>query len=88
MGRSCIPSKGVPLKWLIGIFAATAAAAVAVFLGRKNPGGVWTQVTEVTSSFGKNVAPKSAHRSAHRSAHKSASAATPPADEIKGEAPQ
>ena len=77
-------SKGVPLKWLIGIFAAIAAAAVALFLGRKNPGGVWTQVTEATSSFGKNVAPKSAHKSAHKSAR----AATPAVDEIKGKAPQ
>ena len=96
-GGACIAStKGAPVKWLIGIFAAIAAAAVAVFLGRKNPAGVWTQVTEATSSFGKNPADKSAHKSAHKSghksadksAHKSASAATSAADETKGAAPQ
>jgi hypothetical protein len=76
------------LKWLIGIFAAITAAAVAIFLGRKNLGGVRTQVAEATSSFGRNTAHKSAHKSGHKSAHKSASAATPAADETKGAAPQ
>ena len=48
------------MKWLIAIFAAIAAGAVAKFLRRKNPGGVWTRSTETTSSFGKNVADKAA----------------------------
>lgn len=64
------------MKWLIAIFAAIAAAAVAKFLRRTNPGEVWTQATEATSSFAKNAADKAA------------SAATAAADEPKGPVPQ
>jgi hypothetical protein len=59
------------MKLLIAILAAI-AAAVGVFLWRKNPGGVWTQATDATSSFGKTAADKVA------------GAATAAADEVKG----
>jgi hypothetical protein len=65
-------TKGETVKFLIAALAAIAAAAVGVFLWRRNPGGVWTQATDATSSFGKTAADKVA------------STATAAADEIKG----
>jgi hypothetical protein len=62
------------MKWLIAVLAAVGAAAVGVFLWRKNPGGAWTQATDATSSFGKAAADKVA------------GAATAAADEVKGAA--
>jgi hypothetical protein len=46
------------MKLLIVILTAIAAAGAGVFLWRRNPGGVWTQATDATSSFGKTTADK------------------------------
>jgi hypothetical protein len=62
------------MKFLIAVLAAIAAAAVGVFLWRKNPKDVWTQASDTTSSFGKAAADKVA------------STATAAADTFKGAA--
>jgi hypothetical protein len=40
------------MKWLIAVAAAIGAAAVAVFLWRRNPGGVEARATDAASSVG------------------------------------